>query len=66
MSPFTVRGKRRSSQNAAGHGLLASQIVVRDESPEDFEVVRTHLHLNCWRAKTPEGERRTIAIGTAC
>ena len=42
--PLTAEGKRRSSQNAVTHGLLASQIVMRDESPEGFETVLTeHL-----------------------
>jgi hypothetical protein len=37
--PLTAEGKRRSSQNAVTHGLLASQIVMRDESSEGFETV---------------------------
>ena len=42
--PLTVEGKRRSSQNATSHGLLARQIVMHDESPEGFETVLTeHL-----------------------
>jgi hypothetical protein len=43
--PVTVEGKRRSSQNATNHGLLARQIVMRDESTEGFEAVMTD-HLN--------------------
>jgi hypothetical protein len=34
--PVTAEGKRRSSQNATSHGLLARHIVMRDESPEGF------------------------------
>jgi hypothetical protein len=42
--PLTAEGKRRSSQNAISHGLLAKHIVMRDESPEGFEAVMTdHL-----------------------
>src|ERR1039457_7540512 len=42
--PVTVLGKRRSSQNALDHGLLSRQIVMRDESPEAFQiVVKQHL-----------------------
>ena len=42
--PVTVEGKRRSAQNAVSHGLLCRQIVMKDESPECFEVVmRDHL-----------------------
>ena len=42
--PLTAEGKRRSSQNAISHGLLAKHIVMREESPEVFEAVMTdHL-----------------------
>ena len=42
--PVTAQGKRRSSKNATSHGLLARQIVMRDESPEGFEaVMNDHL-----------------------
>lgn len=37
--PVTAGGKRRSSQNATSHGLLARQVVMRDESPAGFEAV---------------------------
>src|ERR1039458_2163845 len=37
IGPLTAEGKRRSSQNATSHGLLAHQIVMQDESPEGFE-----------------------------
>ena len=42
--PVTVEGKRRSSQNAATHGLLGRQIVLNDESLEGYEaVMNDHL-----------------------
>jgi hypothetical protein len=42
--PVTVLGKQRSSQNAVSHGLLARQVVMRDESPEAFRIVASqHL-----------------------
>jgi hypothetical protein len=42
--PLTAEGKRRSSQNAVTHGLLATQIVMSDESPEGFAaVVAEHI-----------------------
>lgn len=42
--PHTAEGKRRSSLNATSHGLLARDIVMRDESPEAFEaVMNQHL-----------------------
>jgi hypothetical protein len=42
--PVTAQGKRRSSQNAAKHGLLSRNIVMRDESPEGFTAVfKDHL-----------------------
>jgi hypothetical protein len=42
--PLTAEGKRRSSQNAISHGLLARHIVMREESPEGFEaVMNDHL-----------------------
>jgi len=42
--PVTVAGKRRSSQNATSHGLLARQIVMRDEKPEGFHtILNEHL-----------------------
>ena len=42
--PVTAQGKRRSSQNATTHGLLAGQIVMHDESPEGFQaVLKDHL-----------------------
>ena len=42
--PVTVLGKQRSSQNALDHGLLSRQGVMRDESPEAFQiVVNQHL-----------------------
>ena len=37
--PTTADGKRRSSQNAIRHGLLAHQLVMRDESPDGFDMV---------------------------
>jgi hypothetical protein len=41
---LTAEGKRRSSQNAISHGLLARHIVMREESPEGFEaVMNDHL-----------------------
>ena len=43
--PITAQGKRSSSQNAITHGLLARQIVMRDESPEGFQAVLND-HLN--------------------
>jgi hypothetical protein len=44
IGPVTAEGKRRSSQNATKHGLLAHQIVMQDESPEGFEaVMNNHL-----------------------
>ncbi len=42
--PVTAQGKRKSSQNAVSHGLLARHIVMRDESPEGFQsVLDDHL-----------------------
>src|ERR1022692_4730040 len=42
--PVTVLGKRRSSQKPLAHGLLSRQVVMRDESPEAFQiVVNQHL-----------------------
>jgi hypothetical protein len=42
--PLTADGKRRSSQNATSHGLLARHIVLNDESAASFEAVMTdHL-----------------------
>ena len=42
--PVTPEGKRRSSQNAIAHGLLAAQIVLPGESPEGFQsVLNDHL-----------------------
>ena len=37
--PATAQGKLKSSQNAVSHGLLARQIVMRDESPQAFQAV---------------------------
>ena len=37
--PVTDDGKRRSSQNALRHGLLARCILLENESPEGFEAV---------------------------
>jgi hypothetical protein len=37
--PVTAAGKRRSSQNATTHGLLSRDILMRDESPEAFDIV---------------------------
>ena len=37
LGPVTVEGKRRSSQNASRHGLLAGQVLLEDEDPEGFE-----------------------------
>src|SRR5437870_27798 len=39
--PTTPEGKAKSSQNALKHGLLSKWIVLRDESPEGFEELRT-------------------------
>ena len=42
--PVTAEGKRRSSQNAVTHGLLAAELVLHDESTEGFEaVLQGHL-----------------------
>ena len=37
--PATPEGKRRSSQNATRHGLLAQCIVMEDESRESFDAL---------------------------
>ena len=37
--PKTEAGKRRSSQNALSHGLLAKQVVLSNESEQEFQVV---------------------------
>ena len=43
--PVTAQGKRKSSQNAITHGLLARHIVMRDESTEGFQAVfNDHLY----------------------
>lgn len=42
--PVTAQSKRKSSQNATTHGLLARHIGMRDESPEVFQaVLNDHL-----------------------
>jgi hypothetical protein len=44
--PVTTEGKRRSSQNARKHGLLAQQIVVGEESHDDFEnAMEEHIRI---------------------
>ena len=49
--PQTPQGKAIVSQNAAKHGLLATQAVIRDEDQSDFD-----LHLAQWLDElNPEG-----------
>jgi hypothetical protein len=44
--PVTPEGKRRSSQNARKHGLLAQQIVVGEEGHDEFEnAMEEHISL---------------------
>jgi len=38
IGPSTAEGKAIASRNAITHGLLANQILIKDESPEQFEV----------------------------
>ena len=35
--PRTAEGKAAASQNAAKHGLLAEQVVIKGEDPAEFE-----------------------------
>ena len=41
--PKTAAGKRKSRMNAVKHGLSAQTIVVGDEDPAEFEVLRENL-----------------------
>jgi len=43
LGPATPQGKRRSSQNATTHGLLARCIVMENESTAAFEALVAHL-----------------------
>ena len=45
--PKTRQGKRRSRLNAIRHGLTAAQVVMADEDPEDFSLLRDQL-MNEW------------------
>ena len=44
--PKTEQGKAASCQNALTHGLLASDVVIEDEDPEDFDRLREELRLS--------------------
>ncbi len=41
--PITRTGKAESKMNAMKHGLLAADLVVRDEDPVEFTRVLEHL-----------------------
>ena len=41
--PKTAEGKATVSQNAVKHGLLAEQVVIKDEDPGEFEFYRQSL-----------------------
>lgn len=45
--PKTRKGKRRAGLNAVRHGLTAAQVVMADEDPEDFSLLRDQL-MNEW------------------
>ena len=54
--PQTPEGKATVAQNAVKHGLLAEQILIQDESQEDFDAFRDAMidHL------APEGPVETL------
>lgn len=54
--PKSARGKARSKQNAVTHGLTASEIVVAQEEPEQFEAFRTGLMVDFAPKSTIECE----------
>lgn len=41
--PRTAEGKATASQNAAKHGLLAEQVVIKGEDPAEFEAYRDRM-----------------------
>ena len=60
LGPATPQGKRRSSQNATTHGLLARCIVMENESTAAFEALVAH---HC--AESQHGGFRHIAAECA-
>lgn len=54
--PRSISGKSRSCMNALKHGLTASDIVVWDEDPADFDRLRENLEADFKPATTVERE----------
>ena len=42
--PRTLVGQATSSKNSLKHGLLAQQLIIRDESPSELEILQTNLY----------------------
>jgi hypothetical protein len=55
----TEAGKQAIRQNAVTHGLLAKDVLVRGESAELYEQLRTNLYAEC----APSGEMETFLVG---
>ena len=54
--PRTEEGKRLASRNAVTHGLLADDILIKGENPNQYEIFRWHLMADL----DPDGQLETL------
>jgi len=62
--PRTPEGKAASSKNRLAHGLCSSSLLIRGESPEEFEALHTEI-VGAYRPATPEEKILTDQLAEA-
>ncbi len=62
--PRTPEGKAASSQNRLAHGLCSSSLLVRGESPTEFQALHTEI-VGAYRPATPEEKILTDQLAEA-
>ena len=62
--PRTPEGKAASSQNRLAHGLCSSALLIRGESPVEFDALHTEI-VGAYRPSTPEEKMLTDQLAEA-
>ena len=62
--PRTTEGKAASSQNRLAHGLCSSSLLIRGESPAEFDLLLAEVR-DAYRAATPEEQMLTDQLAEA-
>ena len=62
--PRTSEGKAASSQNRLAHGLCSSSLLIRGESPAEFDLLLAEVR-DAYRAATPEEQMLTDQLAEA-